>query len=90
MTPPTYRKSTHAYEHPSAAEDVMRQVDVYVPDSMNVSADGIDLLVSAQLHLSYQLLISFTIKTAGIHTRWRMANVSRIIACPPVYAVESS
>lgn len=36
----------------------MRQVDIYVPDCMNVSADGIDLLVSAQLHLSYQLLLS--------------------------------
>jgi hypothetical protein len=57
MTPPTYRKSTHAYEHPSAAEDVMRQVDIYVPDSINESTDGIDLLVSAQLHLSCQLLL---------------------------------
>jgi hypothetical protein len=49
MTPPTYRKSTHAYEHPSAAEDVMRQVDVYVPEGMKGHADGIDLLVSVRL-----------------------------------------
>lgn len=49
MTPPTYRKSTHAYEHPSASQDELRQVDVYVPEGIDAGTEDIDLLVSAKL-----------------------------------------
>ena len=50
MTSLKYRKSTHAYQHPSAARDGLRQVDVYVPENIAIGAKGIELLVSEEYH----------------------------------------
>jgi hypothetical protein len=48
MSALTYRKATFSYAKESG-EDIMRQVDVYVPEKLEAGADdGMDLLVSTR------------------------------------------